>query len=865
LSSAVDARWAGLSAPVKVAVRWAWSSARARSSREVDSVDLLIGILLADATGSPAKVLFDHFGIPAGEVLARADVTPPTAKSLLAATEPLTEMPLVATGVKQVFDFAESQAAVSQESVPVSLPGLFFAMLAHESPATRAINEALAGRGAAPATVARTLSGFLGGRQPLKEFLAERFPYRAPGVVLPDYLADHPDQPADLVGIGPEVDAFAHLIAAKRLVPPLAVGMFGDWGSGKSYFLRSLQRRINRISAARLPAFHQSIVQVEFNAWQYVGGDLWASLIEHLFRNLRMSGDDSDDLIAQRQQFWVQQVQAAGEAHQRAQEDRLELEQDQKTAADEVKSRKVELEKAAGALAAARQASPGKALKAAVKQAAKTAGFTELTDNAVQLGNELAQARNDLRSLLTPLRDKKYLAFVLIALVATPVIAYLTRRLDLSAVSTVAWLLGSAATYVAMAGNFIRRASKRIADAQAQLAEAEAKEHQRVEAEVQAAQQKLAGTQARLDTAVRRERELADRVDQVHREREAATPGRVLTDFITDRMGSEDYRRHLGVPALVRRDLERLSRLVKAQETTEPVPGQYAIDRIVLYIDDLDRCPTPVVIKVLEAVHLLLAFPLFVVVVAVDAQWLASSLRDHYRQLAGPDATPEDYLEKIFQVPFRIQPLDDQVRERMLRSLLAPSLAGAGELPRQAGGAEVTMPETDLDEFHEVLRSFTVTFGGAQALSETIDLTLTSRELQQAQDVAGLIGSTPRAVKRFANVYLLVKSIGAGRGLRLPNNGELVTLLALTLGLPRLADALFPALTAGADTLADALPTPSEKDRWYAQYRQFESWVQHRAGRDVKFGPELTGWLELIDRFRFPEGRSAGEPGRMDG
>ncbi len=39
------------------------------------------------------------------------------------------------------------------------------------------------------------------------------------------------------------------------------------------------------------------------------------------------------------------------------------------------------------------------------------------------------------------------------------------------------------------------------------------------------------------------------------------------------------------------------------------------IDRIVLYIDDLDRCPEVKVVEVLQAVHLLLAYPLFVVVV----------------------------------------------------------------------------------------------------------------------------------------------------------------------------------------------------------------------------------------------------------
>ncbi len=35
------------------------------------------------------------------------------------------------------------------------------------------------------------------------------------------------------------------------------------------------------------------------------------------------------------------------------------------------------------------------------------------------------------------------------------------------------------------------------------------------------------------------------------------------------------------------------------------------VNRIVLYIDDLDRCEPDKVAKVLQAVHLLLAFPLF--------------------------------------------------------------------------------------------------------------------------------------------------------------------------------------------------------------------------------------------------------------
>jgi hypothetical protein len=409
----------------------------------------------------------------------------------------------------------------------------------------------------------------------------------------------------------------------------------------------------------------------------------------------------------------------------------------------------------------------------------------------------------------------------------------------------VAWLLAGAASYVAMAGRFVRNANKRIAEAQAKLAAAETAEHQRIAEQVQAAQQKLDTVQSALDSAVQRQKDLAAKVE---REQEAATPSRVLTDFITERLDSEDYRRHLGVPALVRRDLERLSRLVAAQNSGAAMPGHYAIDRIVLYIDDLDRCPTPVVIKVLEAVHLLLAFPLFVVVVAVDARWLTSSLREHYRQLAGPDASPEDYLEKIFQVPFRVRPLATSTRQQMLRGLLTPSLISASAPAAETTDVDAAAPETDLALFHEVVASFATNSG--KRLSDAIDLTITGAELAEAESVADMIGSTPRAVKRFVNVYLLVKAIGLGRGWELP--ADLVILLAVAMGLPKLADVLFPALLDGRQ-----LPAPSEKDPHYAQYQLFL-----RRNIDMT---GLTGWLALIDRFRFPEGRNAADPGRMDG
>jgi hypothetical protein len=202
-------------------------------------------------------------------------------------------------------------------------------------------------------------------------------------------------------------------------------------------------------------------------------------------------------------------------------------------------------------------------------------------------------------------------------------------------------------------------------------------------------------------------------------------------------------------------------------------------------------------------------------VVAVDATWLTSSLKDHFRQFEHAD--PVVYLEKIFQVPFQVQPLAEDVRERMLRGLLTPSLTRSGE---SAGPAREQRDGGSLPagsvEFEAVVASFAATRNQRQALFDAIELTISGAELQQAQAVAALVGSTPRAVKRFVNVYLLVRSIGAARGLTAPGDGRLVRVLAGVSG-------------------------ESDEDGG------------------------LTEWRELIDRFRFPGARPAGGTGRMDG
>src|SRR6266446_263432 len=53
----------------------------------------------------------------------------------------------------------------------------------------------------------------------------------------------------DLLGITKDVRALCSVLAAKDVEVPVYVGLFGDWGSGKSFFMRQMEKEFNYIRA----------------------------------------------------------------------------------------------------------------------------------------------------------------------------------------------------------------------------------------------------------------------------------------------------------------------------------------------------------------------------------------------------------------------------------------------------------------------------------------------------------------------------------------------------------------------------------------------------------------------------------------
>ena len=464
--------------------------------------------------------------------------------------------------------------------------------------------------------------------------------------------------------------------------------------------------------------------------------------------------------------------------------------------------------------------------------------------------------------------EPRHLVLLLLALLAVPAVVALLNSLGVSPPTTIfgglsaigaasLGILTQATQWVSERLDTLLDAERQVKDdierARAQWAEAIGKaEHQVADAE-----QKLSKT-------LEDEEVVSNELAAIQVEMERVTPERVLNEFIAERVGSGDYRRRLGIPALIQNDFRQLARLIAEQNQQSLISQQAALEadansfnRIILYIDDLDRCPEKHVVEVLQAVHLLLAFELFVVVVAVDSRWLSHALTKHHPALVAdrwaPDqATPDDYLEKIFQIPFWIKPLPDPARQRIIRGLLS------GHLTRPAARHEQTEPgdRPTIEAAHaEILK--TLDPASAPPSLEASALTISNDELAFLDSLAPLLGETPRAVKRFVNVYQLLRIIHrpvecaatAGQ----PTDHELIAfLLAIGDGLPQLAEHLMRELAADTPALAlgqvlDNMVTPG----YEAERETLKDWLKERPTWRSLSARRLAELIDVVDRFVF--------------
>ena len=103
----------------------------------------------------------------------------------------------------------------------------------------------------------------------------------------------------------------------------------------------------------------------------------------------------------------------------------------------------------------------------------------------------------------------------------------------------------------------------------------------------------------------------------------------------------------------------------------ETAIGEYLQDkRLVVFIDDLDRCLPEKTIEILEVIKLFLDVPRCVFVIGVEREVIERGIEVRYKSREqGIPISGKDYIEKIIQVPFTLPPIREADMTRFIEKL----------------------------------------------------------------------------------------------------------------------------------------------------------------------------------------------------
>lgn len=656
----------------------------------------------------------------------------------------------------------------------------------------------------------------------------------------------------DSLDVSKQADIFATLLISEDIKPPFSLGLLGDWGVGKSFFMRLMQDKISTfcgkdIRVAPISGCVSRVSQIEFNAWHYVDSDLWASLASHIFNKLSEELSGPKDDVEKIRRDLRSQINSSEREKKEANATILIAQEVRQDACKELFNKeavrniklaeydKIYLTSVWNAIIEIKNSPENPnwpnilKLKEEVLKTAQQLGITNAINSVADVQRTYSSFRDILHRgsgltrildcTVTGLRTWSAWGLLFILIVFIIICPLLLKQIEnlihifegsltklLSPILQLFSITGSAALLVRKHMTSISSTMSKLEQIQDEARNPRiklnpTKEEIELKNEIEKLNTQIATEQRRIDEADRRIAEAQAEINRIN-------SGGLVYDFLEGKVHDSRYIDRLGLISVIRQDFEKLGTLLKDWEknkngdnekenlSTNDTWKLKPIERIILYIDDLDRCPPKRVVEVLQAVHLLLAFDLFVVVVAVDSRWLERSLNEAYNPVSLKQDSilhekhvhrfnSNNYLEKIFQIPFFLPSMG----KSGYRKLINKMIAAPEEQIRQhenmtiepTHNANTNVVENVKEETAGLIaepekQSVTISKNKEMIVNDTINKTKESEPTIQIEienrinamllevweekyiDELFVFIRTPRLAKRFINIYRLIRA-----------------------------------------------------------------------------------------------------------
>jgi predicted KAP-like P-loop ATPase len=182
--------------------------------------------------------------------------------------------------------------------------------------------------------------------------------------------------------------------------------------------------------------------------------------------------------------------------------------------------------------------------------------------------------------------------------------------------------------------------------------------------------------------------------------------------------------------------------------------------KLVVLIDDLDRCLPETTISTLEAIRLFLFLKDTAFVIAADDAMIKHAVKRHFDGV--DDQVVVSYFDKLIQVPIRVPPLGTQeVRAYMMLLFVETSSLSAAE--KETIRSKVCQRLTETWKGGRVDRAFLETMR-PDLPADLLARLDTAERLAPLMTTASQISGNPRLIKRFLNAVSIRLAISRAHG-----------------------------------------------------------------------------------------------------
>jgi len=234
------------------------------------------------------------------------------------------------------------------------------------------------------------------------------------------------------------------------------------------------------------------------------------------------------------------------------------------------------------------------------------------------------------------------------------------------------------------------------------------------------------------------------------------------SDTLIDKLKGNDSENFLS--GLINKNEEDETKLVRTfrRDFTEMIEKS-DIEKLVVIIDDLDRCTPERLIENLEAIKLFLNVDKTAFIIGADPRIVKHAIEFRYKTDRIENASDldtrnerivSDYLEKLIQLPYTLPKLSDHEVETYMTLLFCKN-----ELSQ-----ETFIKVLDAFKQHQINNRYGVYgFGNIQALITDEERAILSESVSLIASLSSIIteglNGNPRQIKRFLNTFMLRKRL----------------------------------------------------------------------------------------------------------